>query len=71
MAGVVTSKLLRNGIKTFWIEGKLDATAYKKLLQYRVFPVLRKELGPNFSKAYWIEDGAPPHHSRKVSNYLN
>jgi hypothetical protein len=73
MAHVIVCKQLPgSGILVNWIDGKINGTKYKKLLQYKIFPQLRQKLGPEkFKKLWWIEDGAPPHWKHENSDYLD
>ena len=72
MAFVCISKLLPgNGIHVGFIEGTLDKFKYKNLLRYKIIPHLKRAMGENFAKAWWLEDGAPPHWAHIVSDYLD
>ena len=74
MAFVVISKLLPdNGVYMHWCPpGNMDKFAYHEFLRDKIFPALKIRVGiKNWETAWWLEDGAPPHRSRLVSDFLN
>lgn len=74
MAYVCVSKLLPdNGIYMHWVPpGKIKAIGYHKFLKEEIIPALKQRIGDrNWKKVWWLEDGAPAHHSHLVSDFLD
>ncbi len=51
-----------------WIKGTMDGTMYKKLMQYKILPLLDSTYGKG--KYVWTQDGASCHTSKVVQEYL-
>ena len=74
MAFIAVSKLLPdNHISMHWCPpGKIDKFAYHTFLRDEIFPALKSKIGRrNWKKVWWMEDGAPGHHSFLVSDFLD
>ena len=70
--------LMGNGniIGPFFFQGNVDGEGYLQMINQQVVPALRRmrRFGPNrdgrFQRLWWIQDGAPPHRRRVVSERL-
>ena len=74
MAFVCVSKLLPdNHIYVHWCPpGQITAESYHAFLRDEIFPILKSKIGrENWKKVWWMEDGAPGHHSFLVSDFLD
>ena len=74
MAFICASKLIPgNGLYMHWVPpGTITGVSYHKFLRDSIFPALKRIIGlQNWEKVWWLEDGAPGHHSYVVSDLLN
>lgn len=74
MAFIAASKLIPgNGLYMHWVPpGKITKESYHAFLTEKIFPALKQKIGhEHWEKVWWLEDGAPGHHSRLVSDLLN
>lgn len=74
MAFICASKLIPgNGLYMHWVPpGTITGESYHKFLTESIFPALKQIIGlRNWKKVWWLEDGAPGHHSHIVSDLLN
>ena len=74
MAFICVSKLLPdNHITVHWCpSGRIDQHTYHEFLRDTIFPILKSKIGrQNWKKVWWMEDGAPGHHSYLVSDFLD
>ena len=69
--------LMGNGniIGPFFFEGNIDGDGYLQMINQQVVPALWRmcRFGPNRDgpRIWWVQDGAPPHRSRIVSDQLS
>lgn len=62
----------RHTIGPFFIQGNLNGESYLDLLQTHIVPAIQALFpGEEFQKVWFQQDGAPPHYSVIVRNYLN
>lgn len=54
----------------FFIDGNLDGTKYLQVLTDEIIPAIREIAGADFHNVWFQQDGAPPHYSRCVREYL-
>ena len=59
-------------ISPFFINGNVNGESFLQLLQQQIIPAIR-EIFPVelFERVYFQQDGAPPHYSVVVRNYLD
>lgn len=58
-------------IGPFFIDGNLNGPKYLDLLRNQIIPAIRNAVGNNFNDTWFQQDGASPHFSVDVRNYLN
>lgn len=59
-------------IGPFFIEGNLDGESYLALLQTQIIPAIQNLFpGEDFQRVWFQQDGAPPHYSLIVREYLH
>lgn len=64
---------IRNGtiIGPFRIDGNLNGPNYLDMLRNTIIPALQQATGENFNNIQFQQDGAPPHWTVPVREYLN
>lgn len=58
-------------IGPFFIEGNLDGPKYEAMLREQIIPAIQALSNDEMDEVYFQQDGAPPHYSRRVRQYLN
>ena len=56
----------------FFIDGRVNQHTYRELLERKVFPLMKQQLGlARFRRTIWQQDGAKPHQARMVMEWLD
>ena len=63
-------------LDSFFFEGAVTAASYLRMPNEETFPQLADTFGyqfvnGHFSRLWWAQDGAPPHRSHEVRNWLS
>ena len=58
-------------ISPFFIDGNLNACAYKELLRNQILPRIRDITGDNFQNIWFQQGGSAGHYGREVRAYLD